>query len=344
MDETFHIQWHITNSCNLRCTHCYQENFTSEKDISFKFLKEIFTNVENFLKEKNKKLVLDLTGGEIFLYKDWKKIIELVFSSEIVNKIGIITNGFFLNNSTIEFLKSFPDIEIKISTEGIEKEIYEFYRGKGAYEKFIEVIERLKITNFNKTLMFTITESNNDQVEKIFDFCKEYKFSKFIIERFIPLGNSKEMKEDIVKIDTWCKIIKILFENCDLEFNIHDVLPYRGFMVEMKNEGNFLYGAFCIVGRDGIAIMPEGDVFPCRRFPLKIGNLLQQKLSDIWENSPVLNLSKDKKNLKGICKGCIIDDCFGCRALAYSLKNDFLEEDILCFFNWKGGKNVNGTK
>ena len=65
MENTFHIQWHITNFCNLRCRHCYQENFTPEKDISFGELKKIFRNVENFLKRENKKLVIDLTGGEL---------------------------------------------------------------------------------------------------------------------------------------------------------------------------------------------------------------------------------------------------------------------------------------
>ncbi|MDP2968527.1 MAG: hypothetical protein Q8P64_04890, partial [Deltaproteobacteria bacterium] len=28
MKDTFHIQWHITNLCNLRCQHCYQDDFS----------------------------------------------------------------------------------------------------------------------------------------------------------------------------------------------------------------------------------------------------------------------------------------------------------------------------
>lgn len=333
MENTFHIQWHITNFCNLRCRHCYQENFTPEKNLSFEELKKMFRNIEDFLKIENKKLVIDLTGGEIFLHKDWKKLVEMVYFSDFVLKTGIITNGFFLYDETIEFLKNFPEIEIKISSEGFDRETYEFYRGKGNFERFIEKLELMKKTGFCKILMFTITESNAQQIEKIFDFSKKYEFDRFVVERFIPWGNGKVMKNDIIKVDTWCKVIRFLFEKCNIEFNIETILPYRGFMVEIKEGNNYLYGAPCIVGKDGFAIMPDGDVYPCRRFPLRIGNLLQDEVRNIWKNSPILNLLRKRENLKGRCKECKINDCYGCRALVYSVKGDFLQEDFLCFFN-----------
>jgi len=104
-------------------------------------------------------------------------------------------------------------------------------------------------------------------------------------------------------------------------------------MVEIEKGNNYLYGAPCIVGKDGFAIMPDGDVYPCRRFPFKIGNLLQDEVRNIWKNSSVLNLLRKRENLKGRCRECKINDCNGCRALAYSVKGDFLEEDFLCFLN-----------
>ena len=29
MPPLFFLQWHITHACNLRCAHCYQEEYTS---------------------------------------------------------------------------------------------------------------------------------------------------------------------------------------------------------------------------------------------------------------------------------------------------------------------------
>lgn len=47
------LQWHITHKCNLRCTHCYQNDY--DKDLPLEKLEEIFNQYLSFLKEKNSK-------------------------------------------------------------------------------------------------------------------------------------------------------------------------------------------------------------------------------------------------------------------------------------------------
>ena len=76
--------------------------------------------------------------------------------------------------------------------------------------------------------------------------------------------------------------------------------------------------------------MPEGTVFPCRRFPVSLGNLLEQPLDQIWRKSEVLEQLRKKENLKGKCGTCEVEDCRGCRSLAFALTGDYLEEDPHC--------------
>jgi MoaA/NifB/PqqE/SkfB family radical SAM enzyme len=76
--------------------------------------------------------------------------------------------------------------------------------------------------------------------------------------------------------------------------------------------------------------MPEGNVFPCRRLPITIGNLLETPLRQIWEESDLLGKLRKKKNLKGKCGTCGMRECRGCRSLAFSLTGDFLGEDPHC--------------
>ena len=332
-EDTFHIQWHITDFCNLRCRHCYQDNFTPEKDLPFEKLEKIFLNIVEFLEEKeNKKLVLDITGGELFLHKDWKILIDYLYNSLCVKELGIITNGFFLNEKTLDYFKKYISLKIKISAEGFDESGYELFRGKGNYKKFLKVCNMLNEEDFEKILMFTLLEENFPQVEKLFDFAEKYQFDKFVIERFIPWGRGRKIKKYMISYENWIKTIEILMKKCNLEKDLllPAIIPYRGFMVEVKNASFELYGAPCIVGKEGIAVMPDGTVFPCRRFPLKIGNLLKEPLGKIWTDSPVLKMLRDRKFLKGNCNICEIEECFGCRALAYSIKEDFLAEDPLC--------------
>src|SRR4030042_727185 len=79
--------------------------------------------------------------------------------------------------------------------------------------------------------------------------------------------------------------------------------------------------------------MPEGSVFPCRRFPVSVGNLLDKSLKRIWEESDVLAQLGKRENLKGKCEKCEFRDCRGCRSLALSLTGDYLEEDPHCWYS-----------
>ncbi len=336
MKDTFHIQWHITNLCNLRCIHCYHDDFSKNQDRSPEDLKAMFLNISNFLQEENKDLVIDITGGEPFLYKDWKELFSYLYKNLCVKELGIITNGLFLDEEILNFLKDFPDTKLKISAEAFEKETFEKFRGKGNFEKFIKTINLLKEKNFEKTLMFTIMEQNVSEVEKLFHFIEEYKIKHFIVERFIPWGEGRKIISQVVSLENWIKTIKILLNKTGIEEDIYPLIPYKGFRVTKENGAFELYGSPCIVGTDGIAVMPDGSVFPCRRFPLKIGNLLKESLHDIWNNSQVLKKLRDRKNLKGKCLGCKIKDCTGCRALAFAMAGDYMAEDPLCMLKSEG--------
>ena len=334
-NNTFHIQWHITDNCNLRCTHCYQSYFSPENDLPLESLIYVFENISEFLKQKNRKLVIDLTGGEPLLHKYFWELLEYILNSRFLETLGIITNGFFLNDEVIYRIEK-NMIKLKISSEGFEKKVYEFFRGK-IFEKFLKICERLKEIKTEKYLMFTLLEKNWEQIYKVFDFAAKYKFDGVIIERFIPYGIGEKLKNEVISFEKWALITDFLHKICNIELEIKDIVEYKGYMVKLDNGEWNLYGSECIVGREGVAIMPNGDVFPCRRFPVSIGNLLNEKLSFIWENSNILNKIRDKGNLKGKCKNCSVSNCYGCRALCYSIFGDYLEEDPLCYLKLKGG-------
>jgi len=293
----------------------------------------MFVNIRNFLQEENKDLVIDITGGEPFLYKEWKELFSYLYKSPCVKEAGIITNSFFLNEEILNFLEDFPETKLKISAEAFEKETFEKFRGKGNFEKFIKTMNMLKERNFEKTLMFTIMEQNVSEVEKLFYFIEEYNINHFIVERFIPQGVGRKITNQVVSLENWIKTIKILLSKTCNEDNLYPLIPYKGFRVTKENGAFELYGSPCIVGTDGIAVMPDGSVFPCRRFPIKIGNLLEESLYDIWNKSYVLKRLREKKILKGKCHGCKIKDCTGCRALAFAMTGDYMAEDPLCIFS-----------
>ncbi|MCM8830363.1 MAG: radical SAM protein, partial [Candidatus Omnitrophica bacterium] len=185
MENTFHIQWHITDRCTLRCLHCYQDSFSSKSELSISSLEKIFSNIVTFVESRGQKLVIDITGGEPFLYKNWKELLSIVYHHPTTKRTGVITNGFLFDDENIKFLEGFKNLTIKISAEGVNKKTFELFRGEGTYEKFIRICERLKtsLPEREKILMFTLTKENIEEISYLFDFITEYRFSAFILER-----------------------------------------------------------------------------------------------------------------------------------------------------------------
>jgi radical SAM protein with 4Fe4S-binding SPASM domain len=143
------------------------------------------------------------------------------------------------------------------------------------------------------------------------------------------LGQGREIISEVLNRAQWNEVIETLASSLSIEGEDHPLFPYQAFQLRFKNGETELLGAPCIVGKDGLCVMPEGTVFPCRRFPVSLGNLLEQPLDQIWRKSEVLEQLRKKENLKGKCGTCEVEDCRGCR-VSFALTGDYLEEDPHC--------------
>ncbi len=97
-----------------------------------------------------------------------------------------------------------------------------------------------------------------------------------IVERFIPQGRGREMKEAVLSREEWRSFLEELVNVCELECTPYELLPYKAFWIKGGKEGEVL-GALCNL-REALCLMPEGTIFPCRRFPYPLGNILKDGL------------------------------------------------------------------
>lgn len=329
--KNFYLQWHILNRCNLRCIHCYQKDFSSKEELSFEDLLKVYNKIIESMKILNCRLNVALTGGEPFLYGKLFNLIEKIEKEDFVSNFYIITNGFFLPKFAKE-LKNFKKLRyIKISLDGFTEKENDRIRGKGSFKKAIEGIEELKDKKIKTSVMFTAMKSNKKEIKNLIPFMRSYGLEGIILERFIPLGKGLEIKNEILDLNDWKEICIEIISQLGLEISLKELSPYKAFKIEWKGEELDLLGSRCIIGKDGGAIMPSGDFYPCRRFPLSQGNLLFKNLKEIFEDSDLLKKMKEKKNMKGKCRDCNFIECIGCRAYVFSKTGDPFEEDKLCF-------------
>jgi radical SAM protein with 4Fe4S-binding SPASM domain len=332
MGDSFYIQWHITNVCNLRCQHCYQDDFSKKTDLDWARLKKISDNLLNSMKEWKREACIHLTGGEPLLKPELFPLLNDLNQQAMVEELGVITNGIPIDQEMVRKFSGFSKLKkIKISLDGGDAETNDSIRQRGTFKKVMERLPWIKKEKrFEIILMFTAMKKNFKSLPSLLKLCEDLDIDGLIIERFIPLGIGKEITNEVLSQGEWKEMIGMLLDLFQSEGEDHYFFPYQAFQVTFSGREPELLGAPCVIGRDGICVMPNGDVLPCRRFPISIGNLLTDSFSRIWEKSELLKKLRRKENLKGKCRSCEIKECRGCRSLALALTGDYLGEDPHC--------------
>jgi radical SAM protein with 4Fe4S-binding SPASM domain len=344
MEPEFYVQWHITNQCNLRCRHCYQDEFTNQRDLDAAGLRTISANLLRTIESWNKTACIHLTGGEPLLRPDLFPLLENLNRSLSVEELGLITNGLLLDRTMIERLSAYSKLsKIKMSLDGADRATNDAIRGKGNFEG---TIDRLRLVRqggrFEVILMFTIMKNNFRSLPDFIRLCQDLKIDGLILERFVPLGRGRGFSDQVLSKREWKEFVETLSEFFSVDPDEPMLLPYQAFQITFDEEEPELSGAPCVIGSDGLCVMPDGEVFPCRRFPVSIGNLSRDSLKTIWEESEILRRLRNRKNLKGRCGKCGVEDCRGCRSLALSLTGDDLAEDPHCSYEGEINVSVRG--
>jgi radical SAM protein with 4Fe4S-binding SPASM domain len=344
----FYIQWHITNKCNLRCKHCYQDNYTIDEELSLEEFKTVGNEIFSTLHKWKKLGDFSITGGEPFLHPHIIDILNFINSSSDVSRLDILTNGMFITQDIIDKLKCFDKLRyVQISLDGSCSDIHDKIRGNGSFDKAMSGIKLLIKNNIEVRLMFTLQRLNMSDVSNIIDVAIKENISGITIERIIPVtDNDKFTKEEIHSI------FKYVSDRSDYEYDkgtTLKILKYRPLWINldpcrakfgMNTPIHKDLGGLCSIGLDGVCVLPNGDVLGCRRLPIVIGNLKKDSLEKIWTQSKLLWEIRDKNNLRGKCHSCEYSSrCGGCRSMAYAYSNDYLEEDPHC---WKVINRING--
>lgn len=278
-----HIDYRITKVCDLRCVHCSAEAGEGEApDVE---------NIKRVLQEA-KPLGLKrigISGGEPFLFP--KELSDLIdFSSELDCPVHIHTNGQPVEQNLNLIRDKAGKIEyLTLTLMGYKSTHDSNVRKIGAYENLRNVAG--KIAKISPLIIMFIPMSNNydDLLLAIDDFSK-LGMKKFRPMRLAPGGRARENYAKLQLTDQsedFSNYLEFLREVLNLELEagyctrlIHPRLK------ALKNHQS------CTSGINRLHINDDGNVFPCTAasglYELSIGNINDQSLRDIWENSPTL--------------------------------------------------------
>ncbi len=326
------LQWHVTEKCNRNCTHCYQEGKPS-KELDTHELLNIFEEYISFLKKLGIKGHVNITGGEPFLRKDIFSILEKLHEHKEIITFDILTNGSLINEKAAEKLKTLGVRQVQLSIEG-KKQTNDKIRGKGSFESVIKASKILISQGVRVVFSFTSSKENYQELEDVVEIGKKLGVSIVWTDRIVLQGSAKKiLLLEPYELEDYYKGLSKLSSKLE-ESNAKTKLGLRRALFFLAT-GKDPYA--CPAGASLIVIMPNGDVMPCRRLPIVVGNLKTQSLFEIFYSSKLLwqlrNLEMVSKTCKkcehfSICKG-------GSRCVSYSYYKDPFVIDPQCWIRFK---------
>jgi len=184
----------LTPLCNMNCRMCYVR-LTKEQQESIGPLHTVdeWIALAEQAKEEGM-LYLLLTGGEPFLYPDFKRLVETLHRMGLV--LSINSNATMINEETVDWLKKSPPSRMNITLYGASDETYErLCRNPKGFTQATRAVEMLKEAGITVRINCSVTPYNYKDVPAIIQFCKEHKLV------FVPTAYMfPPLRKDISKI------------------------------------------------------------------------------------------------------------------------------------------------
>ena len=91
----------------------------------------------------------------------------------------------------------------------------------------------------------------------------------------------------------------------------------------------------CSAGDSLITIMSNGDLYPCRRMPIKVGNVMETPLETLYYQSPLFVALRNEENISHNCNECSHKLLCrgGLKCLSYATSGNPFERDPGCYID-----------
>jgi MoaA/NifB/PqqE/SkfB family radical SAM enzyme len=358
------LMLYSTDLCDSKCKHCLIWAKRPPTHLPLQKIMEIMQS-----KCIDKGTLIGLEGGEFLLHPEALDIMKWL--NENHPYFDLLSNGL-KPEKTIHAVLKYPPTRLYMSFDG-NKETYKYMRGKDGHDQVLEVIQSLH-KKVPISLMFTLTPYNSfSDLEYVAGIAKKYDIDMRVgiysdIAFFDTLDKaheteigSRQNKEnlsfsEVEKIKNLKKTIIPDTSNTSICNPQHDTSKIKDSYIreeipsvikDFKENFDFvaLYDEWrrnklklkCYSIRDSLVLLPNGDVPLCQNLELKIGNVYQKPLDEIFNGKETRIIHKQYVHN---CNQCWVNfhrkyDVVLYRSLEKALPKPIIEF-LLGKYSWNG--------
>ena len=329
VDRYLPIQLDITNSCNLRCVHCYHPHHKNEGAISFDDWKNILLQYKSLIRKMKYRPSVVLCGGEPFVNPKLNQLLEFIVSILPESSISILTNGTLITDAKANELKKYKNLRFQVSLDGPDPERHNLIRGQGNFQKALTGIQILKSHGFEVNVLSVLTAKTSLWMEDFFQLAARENFNSINFIRFIPEGYGRTLLNNSEDQPLSAEELKMAYEKL-----IKLMIKYQ---VKSKTQMPLMELVIPGLGRSGrfwesIVVDYQGYIIASSRSQLRLGHAITEGLEKIFTTNEIYSALRSAK-VEGCGTCSLYDVCGGDRNAAHAASGNFLGKDPGCWKN-----------
>ena len=346
--------WNITNRCNLRCRHCYQDSLHDALADELT-LAEKLDLVDQMAEEYI--AMVAFAGGEPTICPDLLPVARRCHEHGI--HMSVATHGGTMTQRLAAELADAGVRYVEISLDSVHPDRHDAFRGQpGMWHRTVRGMRRVvEQENLRLGIAMCVHQGNVDEVDDMVQFAIDIGASCIAHFNFIPVGRGLEMVDSDITPKQRQRLLERLNEVMQSgRLGVLSTAPQLGRVclagspadgrqacshagsgsgAKARVVAKYLGG--CGAGRTYVCVEPNGNITPCVYMPHRVlGNIRHRRFMDIFRHNEFCDLLCDRDRLTHHCEVCRFKNyCGGCRARADAYFGAVNAGDPGCIFNEK---------
>lgn len=304
LNVPLNVQLDLTYRCNERCVHCYldHDDHGEMTTAEIKHLLDEMADAGVF--------ILTLSGGEIFVRKDFFEILE--YARKLLFCVKLKTNAVLIREREAKRLRELAIESIQVSIYSHRAEIHDgITLLPGSLKRSIDAIRFLKSQGLKVIMANVLMSQNLQDYPGLRSLAAELGVECTIDPTITPMMDGSRAPLSLGLSGT---TLQQVFRDRELVGDVEEFCAIPAPAGEDELEA-----MPCSAGHTACYVSPYGDVYPCVQFPLPTGNVRRQRFVDIWRHSDEMNEVRSIR-LKDLstCSHCThVSNCTRCPGLAF---------------------------
>ena len=255
---------------------------------------------------------MTLSGGEVFLRRDFLDIVELARKKRFA--VRIYTSGTLIDEEKADRLKALQVSEIHISVYSPDPAVHDAFTGiPRSWEKSTRALKMLRERGLRTVLKANVLTINVDALEGLLalaqDLDADYQLDPTVKPKMN--GDTSALRYAVSP--------EVLAQKVLSRPELHKFVSLEE--AEGICDGQNPRtggGGMCAAAMGLITVHADGGVSPCALFPVSGGNARSERIEDIWKSSPLFETVRNQ-TFAGMtsCSSCSVQaGCSPCMAYA----------------------------